>query len=233
MMASPCPLSPHAWVFSKILSTKLSETDALKKVPPNAPTAPLRQPASNVKTHSETSSQSSRTVSDGLNPMGVATARSLQRVAASLGQLDAAPLSFEPAEDIPNGGVLCALPALLAFGLLPHTSARFALPKGFYPLESIFLLLAYLALGRVPSLEHLRYSSPGEWGKLLGLDRIPEVKTLREKIGLLADDPARIGRWSSALASDWMQANVEAAGVLLAQQDWHRGEMRPEDRQTA
>ena len=147
--------------------------------------------------------------------MGVATARSLQRVAASLGQLDAAPLSFEPAEDIPNGGVLCALPALLAFGLLRHTSAHVPLPKGFYPLESIFLLLAYLALGRVPSLEQLRYSSPGEWGKLLGLDCIPEVKTLREKIGVLADDPARSGRWSSALASDWMQANVEAAGVLL------------------
>jgi len=86
--------------------------------------------------------------------MGVATARSLQRVAASLGQLDADLLSFEPAEDIPNGGVLCALQTLLAFGLLRHTSAHFALLKGFYPLESIFLLLVYLALGRVPSLRH-------------------------------------------------------------------------------
>jgi len=28
----------------------------------------------------------------------------------------------------------------------------------------------------------LRYCAPGEWGKLLGLDRIPEVKTIREKI---------------------------------------------------
>ena len=29
-----------------------------------------------------------------------------------------------------------------------------------------------------PSLEALRYKSPGEWGRLMGLDRIPEVRTL-------------------------------------------------------
>jgi hypothetical protein len=52
-------------------------------------------------------------------------------------------------DDIPNGGVLCALPALLAIGLLRHTESHFTLPAGYYPMESIFLLLAYLALGRV------------------------------------------------------------------------------------
>ena len=31
-------------------------------------------------------------------------------------------------------------------------------------------------------MEALRYRAPGEWGKLLGLDRAPEVKTLREKV---------------------------------------------------
>ena len=45
--------------------------------------------------------------------------------------------------------------------------------EGFYPLESIFLVLALMALGRIPSLEALRYEAPGEWGKLMGLDRIP------------------------------------------------------------
>jgi hypothetical protein len=82
-------------------------------------------------------------------------------------------------------------------------------------MESIFLLLAYLALGRVPSLEQLRDHSPGEWGKLLGLDRIPEVKTLRDKIGLLGDDAQRTARWSGDLAKEWMAQDVEAAGVLL------------------
>jgi hypothetical protein len=43
---------------------------------------------------------------------------------------------------------------------------------GFYPIETIFLLLALMALARVPSLEQLRYVAPGEWGKLLGLARL-------------------------------------------------------------
>jgi len=147
--------------------------------------------------------------------MGVGTTRTLDRVAAATGLLDGAAPCFEPAEDIPNGGVLCALPALLALGLLRHAEGHFTLPKGFYPMESIFLLLAYLALGRVPSVEQLRYQAPGEWGKLLGLDRIPEVKTLREKVGLLAGDAERTARWSGGLARDWMARDVQAAGVLL------------------
>jgi hypothetical protein len=32
----------------------------------------------------------------------------------------------------------------------------------------------------------LRYVAPGEWGKLMGLDRIPEVRTLRQKITQLS-----------------------------------------------
>ncbi len=147
--------------------------------------------------------------------MGVGTTRTLDRVAAAMGVLDQATPCFESADDIPNGGVLCALPGLLGLGLLRHAQAHFSLPKGFYPMESILLLLAYLALGRVPSLEQLRYQSPGEWGKLLGLDRIPEVKTLREKVGMLGDDAERTARWSSELARDWMACDVQAAGVLL------------------
>ena len=147
--------------------------------------------------------------------MGIATTRTLERVAAALGLLDRAPLQFHCADDIPNGGVLCALPALLAIGLLRHTSAHFALPKGFYPMESVFLLVACLALARVPSVEQLRYQTPGEWGKLLGLDRIPEVRTLRAKLALLGDDAGRTARWSAQMARDWMHEDSQAAGVLL------------------
>ena len=161
------------------------------------------------------STQGDRTVADGQALMGVGTTRSMERVAAALGGLDQAEVRFERADDVPHGGVLCALAALLGFGLLRHVKNYFPDSKGFYPLESIFLLLAYLALGRVPSLEQLRYHSPGEWGKLLGLDRIPEVKTLREKTGVLSEDQERTARWSGKLAKEWMAHDVEAAGVLL------------------
>ncbi len=62
--------------------------------------------------------------------MGVATTRSLERVMAAMGLLREAPLQFEVADDVPQGGVLCALPALLAVGLRRHTRERFSLPAG-------------------------------------------------------------------------------------------------------
>ena len=43
--------------------------------------------------------------------MGYATTRSLERVAAAMGDLESAPIEFEAAADIPEGGVLLALPA--------------------------------------------------------------------------------------------------------------------------
>ncbi len=88
--------------------------------------------------------------------------------------------------------------------------------EGFYPLESIFLLLALIALARIPSLEALRYVAPGEWGKLMGLDRIPEVRTLRQKITQLCSEQGLAERWSNALAKQWMAQEPECAGVFYA-----------------
>jgi transposase len=84
--------------------------------------------------------------------------------------------------------VLLALPALLAMGLLRRAPEFYRLPHGFYGMESIFLLLGLMALARIRSLEQLRYQAPGEWGKLLGLDRIPEVRTLRAKLKVLCQN---------------------------------------------
>ena len=74
--------------------------------------------------------------------MGYSTTRSLERMAAALGQLDGAPITFERVQDVPEGGVLCALPALLENGLLSGIGKPFTMAEGFYPIETIFLLLA-------------------------------------------------------------------------------------------
>jgi hypothetical protein len=136
------------------------------------------------------------------------------RLSASLGKLQAASIRFEAVEDVPKGGVLCALPALMVLGLLRHTLNQFSLPAGYYPLETIFLSVAFLALGRVQSFEALRYEPPGEWGKLLGLDRIPEVRTLRSKIEHLCEQGQPVRQWSGTLAREWMEAQPESAGTL-------------------
>jgi hypothetical protein len=148
--------------------------------------------------------------------MGYATTRSLERVAAAMGALESAPIQFEPAQDVSQGGVLLALPALLATGLLRFTQQFYALPKGFYGIDSIFLLLALMALARIPSVEQLRYAAPGEWGNLLGLDRVPEVRTLRAKLELLCREAGRALRWHTALAREWIAGVASSELVFYA-----------------
>ncbi len=134
-----------------------------------------------------------------------------------MGELHGAPIAFESVEDVPCGGVLLALPALLQNGLLAHSRELFSMPEGYYPLESIFLLLAFMALARIPSLEALRYQAPGEWGKVLGLDRIPEVRTLRAKLSALCSQTGQASTWSGILAKEWMEVQApQAAGVFYA-----------------
>jgi hypothetical protein len=145
--------------------------------------------------------------------MGVGAQDVMGRVAASIGDLESVAPEFQPVLDVPNGGVLFALPALLAMGLLKYTEQFFKLPKGYYGLDSLFLLLAFMALSRLKSIESLRYCTPGEWGKLLGLDRIPEARTLRVKVQALSEDH-QAKSWSAELCSYWMESAPEQAGVL-------------------
>lgn len=142
--------------------------------------------------------------------MGYGATRSLERVAAAMGELQSAPIEFQATCDVAQGGVLLALPALLAEGLLRYGPQMYQLPRGFYGIDSIFLLLALLALARIRSLEQLRYQAPGEWGKLLGLDRVPEVRTLRAKLKLLCQDLGRAMRWNGALAKEWIARQNDA-----------------------
>jgi len=135
------------------------------------------------------------------------------RVPASIGDLESVAPEFQPVLDVPNGGVLFALPALLSMGLLKYTEQFFKLPKGYYGLDSLFLLLALMAFTRLKSIESLRYCAPGEWGKLLGLDRIPEARTLRIKVQKLSE-ANQAKSWSAEMCSYWMESAPEQAGVL-------------------
>jgi transposase len=148
---------------------------------------------------------------DGL---GMACTRLVERVAAAVGLLPGgAPTRYEACHDVTFGGVLCALPALEQNGLFRHLDRCFTPLSGYYTTLQIFSLLAYMALCRIKTVEQLQYYPPGELGKLLGLDRVPEVRCLREKLtALTANQAPEI--WAAQLSQDWMQADPDLAGAL-------------------
>jgi hypothetical protein len=137
----------------------------------------------------------------------------LDRVAASVGLLCEAEIIFQPVQDVSNAGVLLALPSLLEMGLVSAATKHFQLPKGFYGLQSIFLMMAFFALARIKCMEDLRYVPPGEWGKILGLDRIPEVRTMREKFEYLSSQ--EVLPWMLELSEQWINKEPETAGIFF------------------
>ena len=157
--------------------------------------------------------KSSRGQQDDAAKLGVGATNILDRLAASVGCLQEAQPVFSPALDVPCGGVLLALPALLACGLLLEVQRYFQLPKGYYGLQSIFILLAFMALARIKTVEDFRYCASGEWGKVLGLDRAPEVRTLRTKIKHLSCN-GQVKEWGAELCKQWIQTDTEAPAVF-------------------
>ena len=153
---------------------------------------------------------------------GVAVQRHAERARARGGHVAEAAPRFGPAEAVRYGGALLALPALVALGVLDAgTQVYGALKNGFYGLRATLLLLAFMALLRIRTPEQLQGQPPGELGVLLGLDRAPEVKTLRRKLWELAAR-RQATQFSQRLAERWVQDNADAVGVLYVD-----GHVRP------
>ena len=116
--------------------------------------------------------------------------RSMDRLLAAMGLIeDAAPV-FAPAESLPRAGVLLAIPSLVASDVLAVARKIYgSIGPAFYGLRT---LVAYilLALLRIPRPETLKEYAPADLGRIVGLDRLPEVKTLRRKLARLASRKA-------------------------------------------
>ena len=94
---------------------------------------------------------------------------------------------FTPGARYPLAGLLLAVPALEDTGLLNAARQVYGrLRDGFYGLTATLLTLVFLALAGEPRAEGATRVPPGALGRVLGLDRAPEVKTIRRKLGELA-----------------------------------------------
>jgi len=160
-----------------------------------------------------TKSERGRSDAQAAEGMGTACTRADERMAAALGLLKSALTRFECCRDVDLGGLLAGLPALCGNGLLSGLGRHLSLPNGFYSALHILIILGFMALARIRRPEGLRHVPPGELGKVMGLDRVPEVRTLREKIALLADKGTP-EKWLRELSRTWMEADPQEAGYL-------------------
>ena len=114
--------------------------------------------------------------------------RDAERVLARWGLLgEGAVPVFTPGARYPLAGLLLALPALEATGLLDAAREVYGrLRDGFYGLTATLLTVVFLALAGEPRAEGATRVPPAALGRVLGLDRAPEVKTIRRKLGELA-----------------------------------------------
>ena len=143
--------------------------------------------------------------------MGKACSNVLERV-LTIQAGTSCPITFNNQIDLQHAGVLLALPALISQGLLRYEE-EFNLKKVYYPTSSIFLSLAILSLLRLKTLSRVDSLPSGELGKTIGLDRIPEVKTLRTRIVQFCQK-ANINKWRMKLSKDWMEESPELSAVL-------------------
>jgi transposase len=140
--------------------------------------------------------------------------RHMDRFMARLGLLeDALPL-FGSASALPRAGVLLAIPALVHSGIFECAQKIYgSLGPAFFGLRTTILILLLMALWRIKRPEALKEHSPAALGRVLGVDRAPEVKTLRRKLARLASYQ-RAAQFGSALAEQRIDRRGEALGFL-------------------
>jgi hypothetical protein len=154
------------------------------------------------------STKSARAEIDCAAPMGRGATATLERLAASLGRLGAMVPRFEDALDIPKGGVLLALPALLVCGLLRHAGQYFQLPPGVLRARDDLSALG-LPGARTPQIDRgpaRRGNGASSWG----------LTAFR-----------RCGR-SAPSSSTWPSKGRPSSGALhSARSGWRRRQRRP------
>jgi transposase len=113
--------------------------------------------------------------------------RQFDRVLACMGLLDDAVPLFAGGRGVACAGVLVAVPALVESGVFEIARDVYgSIGPAFYGLRTTLVTLLLMALLRIKRPEALKEHPPQVLGQLLGLDRAPEVKTLRRKLSRLA-----------------------------------------------
>src|SRR5665647_1309999 len=178
------------------------------------PNAPEDWQISDSDSDSDSERDTEASVGAQLVVLAAPAPRTADRVAARFGELAEAPVVFTQGAHLPLAGLLLALPALEMTGLLDVAAATFGpMSKGFYGLRATLLTRVFLALLREPRAEGATRIRPADLGRVLGLDRAPEGKTLRRKLAELAAAGAG-AQLQAALAAHHAKTRPGAVGFL-------------------
>ena len=152
-----------------------------------------------------------------VGPGDGAPARDLERVLAANGLLEEAQPEFVSGQEVPAAGVLMALglAAEAKTSLFQAAEGVYGrLRPGFYGLRNLLCVLLLMALLRIRRTEGLASRAPQPLGRLLGLDRLPEVKTVRRKLNEIAAR-GKATLLMAAMADGWAAEMKDAVGFLL------------------
>ena len=155
--------------------------------------------------------KSQRNIIDNNQLMGKACSNVSERM-LSIRTGASCPIAHQNQTDLQHAGVLLALPALITQGLFRYEN-EFKLEDIYYSTNSVFLSLAILSLLRIKTLSGVDSLPSGELGKIIGLDRMPEVKTLRKRIAFFCEQ-TDIDNWRMKLSQDWMKDSPELSAAL-------------------
>ena len=137
--------------------------------------------------------------------------RSLDRLLACFGLLDDAAPVFGNSSVVPGAGVLVAIPFLVNSGIFRISRKLYGeIGPAFYGLRTTLLTLLLMALLRIKCTEALKERDPAMLGRILGLDRAPELKTVRRKLTRLASY-----HQAERLGAELARLRVEQRGRLM------------------
>ena len=167
------------------LDEEAAELQALQSETATATTASSETPVSSETTAS--ASPTGACAPGSCQPAGDPLNRAADRMAACLGFIEDAPPIFAPCPHVKGAGALLAIAIFAGSGFLENARTTYrTMGPAFYGLRSFFLTLFCMAVLRVGNPERINQSNPLFIGRLLGLDRVPAVKTLRRKLKALA-----------------------------------------------
>lgn len=150
----------------------------------------------------------------GLPVLARPASRTAERQAARAGLLAGAEPVICEGASLPLAGALLVVPALVATGVLEAFAAVFDTGRAaFYSIRSLVLTLVFSALVGEVRAEGLCRLDPVDLGRLLGLDRAPEVATVRRRMEELAAY-RRSDQLLGRLAEAHLAAAAEACGLF-------------------